>query len=121
MKSILIADDEAFLRFLVRTTLNLEEYEFHEAQDGEHALRLAREGKPDLVILDWKMPGMSGIEVLDALRRDRETFQIPVIMLTGRHATVDRTEAQLRGISAYLVKPFSPLELVESVERVLAC
>jgi DNA-binding response OmpR family regulator len=119
MKTILIADDHEYLRFLVRTTLDRPDYRLLEATDGETALRLAREEKPDLVILDWMMPRMSGMDVLEALRADRETCSIAVIMLTAKAQAVDRNQAIMKGIRGYLTKPFSPLELMDRVEKAL--
>jgi CheY-like chemotaxis protein len=119
MKTILIADDHDYLRLLVRTTLEGPDYRILEASDGRAALEMAREEHPDLLILDWMMPEMSGIEVLDALREDSETCALPVIMLTAKAQSVDRNQAIMKGIRGYLTKPFSPLELVDRVEKAL--
>jgi len=119
MKTILIADDHEHLRLLVRETLECPEYKIVEAVDGAQALQLARETKPDLMILDWMMPEMSGMEVLDALRSDREVGTLPVIMLTAKAQKTDRNEALMKGIRGYLIKPFSPLELMDRVEKAL--
>ena len=119
MKTILIADDEEHLRLLVRKTLETEDYRILEASDGRRALELARKERPDLVILDWMMPESPGIEVLKALREDPDTTATPVVMLSARSQRVDRNQAVLLGIRGYLVKPFSPLELMQLVERVL--
>jgi CheY-like chemotaxis protein len=118
LKTILIADDEAHLRLLVRKTLEVEDVRLLEAPDGESALALARKERPDLVILDWMMPGRSGLEVLRALRGDPDTAATAVIMLTARSQKDDRGEAERLGVRGYLVKPFSPLELIQLVERV---
>jgi CheY-like chemotaxis protein len=90
-----------------------------EAADGQEALARARKERPDLVILDWMMPRMTGLEVLEALRADPDTKDARVIMLTARSQQLDRALVQRLGVSAYLVKPFSPLELIQLVERVL--
>lgn len=119
MKSILIADDQEHLRFLVRTTLDCGDYRILEAADGEEALRVAREEQPDLLILDWMMPRMSGLDVLQALREDPATCEIPVIMLTAKAQAADRNQAIMKGIRGYLTKPFSPLELMDRVEKAL--
>lgn len=119
MKTILIADDEEHLRLLVRRTLEDEDCRIVEAEDGRQALELARSQSPDLVILDWMMPGLSGIETLSALREDPATTSIPVVMLTAKSQKMNRKEAVLQGIRGYLVKPFSPLELMQLVEKVL--
>jgi two-component system phosphate regulon response regulator PhoB len=120
MKTILIADDEAHLRLLVRKTLEEDDFHLLEAQDGKSALELALTEHPDLVILDWMMPGMTGVQVLEALREDPETTATPVIMLTARSQKVDRNQVLRLGVRGYLVKPFSPLELIQLVEKVMA-
>jgi CheY-like chemotaxis protein len=119
LKTILIADDEAHLRLLVRKTLTEDDYRIVEAVDGQEALARARKERPDLVVLDWMMPRLSGLQVLEALRSDPDTASVRVIVLTARSQQIDRSLALQQGISAYLVKPFSPLELIQLVERVL--
>jgi DNA-binding response OmpR family regulator len=119
MKTILLADDEAHLRTLVRTTLNNPEYCILEAADGTAALDLAREQHPDLLVLDWMMPGINGIEVAKALRQDPATAHIPIIMLSARGQETDRAQGRSVGTYTYLVKPFSPLELLRRVQEVL--
>jgi CheY-like chemotaxis protein len=119
LKTILIADDEAHLRLLVRKTLAEDDYRIVEAANGQEALALARKERPDLVILDWMMPRLSGLQVLEALRDDPDTAALRVIMLTARTQQVDRGLALREGVTAYLVKPFSPLELIQLVEQVL--
>lgn len=119
MQSILIADDEANLRLLVATTLDDPRYQILEAADGAEALRLAQSAHPDLVLLDWMMPGLSGIEVLQHIKQDPATQGIPVIMLTAKAQTSDIEQGLALGAYAYLTKPFSPLELMDKVEAVL--
>jgi len=119
LKTILIADDEAHLRLLVRKTLAEDDYRIVEAANGQEALALVRKERPDLVILDWMMPRLSGLQVLEALRDDPDTAALRVIMLTARTQQVDRILALREGVTAYLVKPFSPLELIQLVEQVL--
>ena len=119
MKRIVIADDEPHLRLLVRTTLEQPGCEVLEAPDGPSTLELVRNETPDLLILDWMMPNQSGVDVLRALREDARTSGVPVIMLTGRSDRADRKAAVLLGIRGYLAKPFSPLELIELVDKVL--
>ena len=117
MKTILLADDEAHLRELVRTTLEDPEYRILEAATGQEALQMSRAEPVDLVLLDWMMPEMSGIEVAEALRGEEPS--LPIIMLTamGRRADLDRGRSA--GVFGYLVKPFSPLELLELIDRAL--
>jgi signal transduction histidine kinase len=117
MKTILLADDEENLRTLVRTTLDQPGYRILESEDGAAALALARRERPDVVVLDWMMPGMTGLEVMAALRRDGATAHIPIILLTAKGQREDYVQAVASGASAYLVKPFSPLELLGMVEE----
>jgi DNA-binding response OmpR family regulator len=119
MKTILLVDDEAHLRLLVHTTLDNPAYRILQASDGLAALDLARKEYPDLLVLDWMMPGMSGIEVAGALRQDPTTCHIPIIMLTAKGQEADKEQGRAVGTYAYLVKPFSPLELLEKVQEVL--
>ena len=114
MKTLLLADDEANLRMLARITLDDPDYRILEAADGKAALTLARTEHPDLLVLDWMMPGLTGIEVAHLLRQDPNTSDIPIIMLTAKGQEVDKEQGQGYGTYAYLAKPFSPLELLEN-------
>jgi two-component system phosphate regulon response regulator PhoB len=119
MKTILLADDEENLRILVRTALEDPGYEIVEAGDGAQALELAGRLYPDLILLDWMMPAMTGVEVARRLRANTGTAQIPIVLLTAKGQDEDRTQALEAGVSSYLVKPFSPRELMEHVEELL--
>jgi signal transduction histidine kinase len=116
LHTILLADDEAHLRTLVRTTLEDPRYRIVEASTGTAALELARRERPDLVVLDLMMPGLTGLEVLQRLRVEPDTARVPIVMLTATGQEKDRTRALQLGADAYLVKPFSPLELLQTVE-----
>ena len=118
-KTILIADDEEDVRMLVEITLEDPAYRIVSAVDGEQALQRIRQIRPDLVILDWMMPGFNGLEVVKRLRQDPTTLEIPVLLLTANDSPEDQAEAQTFGIVAYLVKPFSPLKLLHLVREVL--
>jgi len=118
MKTILLADDEANLRMLARITLDDPAYRILEAEDGLSALSLARNERPDLLVLDWMMPGLSGIEVARLLRQDAKTANIPVIMLTAKGQEADRALGRDIGVHAHLVKPFSPLELLQKIQEI---
>jgi DNA-binding response OmpR family regulator len=119
MKTILIADDHDHLRLLVTTTLGGANYRILEARDGDEACALALTESPDLLILDWMMPGKSGIQVIETLHLDPGMRDVPVIMLTARAQNADRHGAATLGVRSYLVKPFSPIELWETVEKIL--
>jgi two-component system phosphate regulon response regulator PhoB len=118
-KTILIADDEEDVRMLVEITLEDPAYRIVSAVDGEQALQQIRQIRPDLVILDWMMPGFNGLEVVTRLRQDPTTARIPVLLLTANDSREDEAEVQPFGIVAYLVKPFSPLKLLHLVREVL--
>jgi len=118
MKTIVIADDEPNLRMLARITLDDPEYRILEAEDGSTALALTRSEKPDLLVLDWMMPGLTGIEVAHTLRQDAQTSTIPIIMLTAKGQDTDKAQGRAAGVNAYLVKPFSPLELLQKIQEI---
>lgn len=120
MKTVLVADDESSIRILIHTTLENPECRILEAATGAAALAIANRLRPDLIILDWMMPGISGLDVLRALRSDPRTAHVPVIMVTAMGQEKHRAEGLALGAQAYLVKPFSPLELLQLVEQVLA-
>lgn len=119
VKTILIADDEEDLRTIVHMTLEDPKYRIIEATDGEAALALARKEHPDLLILDWMMPNLSGIDVVKALRQDVSTATMPVIMLMAKDRNRDQEEGLAAGVFVYLIKPFSPLELLEKIKEVI--
>ncbi len=120
MKTILLADDEDYLRDLVRTIVEDAECRVLEASDGMEALELVRSEHPDLVVLDWMMPAMTGIEVSLAMRQDPQTAAIPIILLSGNDEDACIAEGRRAGVTAYMTKPFSPLELLTRVEDILA-
>jgi CheY-like chemotaxis protein len=120
MKTILIADDEESLRMLIETTLEAPGLRILQAADGNQAVELARQEHPDLILLDWRMPGKTGIEVAEVLRGEPATADIAILMLTAMGQEQDRQRGLALGIRAYLVKPFSPLQLLECVQGVLA-
>jgi two-component system phosphate regulon response regulator PhoB len=117
--AILVVEDEAALVTLLRYNLEREGFEVIEAKDGEEALLLARERKPDLVLLDWMLPLLSGIEVCRQLRRLPETRSVPIIMLTARGEEGDKLRGLDSGADDYVTKPFSPSELIARVRAVM--
>lgn len=119
MNNILVADDEESLRLLIRTTLEGSDVTILEAGDGVAALEMARRELPDLIVLDWMMPRKNGLEVTRELRADPRTRGIAILMLTAMGQERDRKAGLAAGVQAYLVKPFSPLELLEKVQAVL--
>ena len=119
MAKVLIADDQANMRQLVRLTLETGRFEIYEAPDGEAALEVARRELPDLVFLDWTMPGLPGVEVCRALRDDPRFDGVRIVMLTARSRADDRETAREMGADDYITKPFSPIQLLEKVRDVL--
>ncbi|MBA3365773.1 MAG: response regulator [Actinobacteria bacterium] len=117
--TILVCDDEDVLRALVRATLAGCDYSFAEAVNGEESLQLARELCPDLIVLDMMMPGRSGLEILAEIRQDPPLADTPVLMLTARTQVSDRQAAAELGADRFLAKPFSPRELLSTVEELL--
>jgi two-component system cell cycle response regulator DivK len=119
MKTILIADDKATSRELVRTVLEKSSYTVVEASDGIEALRNARESRPDLIILDLHMPGLDGFGVIEEIRRDPDLAATPVMALTASAMQGDRERALSAGFTAYIAKPI-PLSMLRSeVKRLL--
>jgi CheY-like chemotaxis protein len=116
-RRIMIVDDDESVRSLLRMTLPEGEYEIEEAIDGEEALTLLTSHVPDLVLLDWKMPGRHGSLVLDELKTRHP--QLPVIVLTAEVAEHHRNLAESLKVDVFLTKPFSPLGLLETIERLL--
>jgi DNA-binding response OmpR family regulator len=120
VKTILIADDEEDLRLLVQVTLENPSYLILTAVDGCRAMDAIHAHIPDLVILDWMMPGLDGCEVVKMLRRNPDTAGIPIVMLTAKDGLESREQMASLDLAGYLVKPFSPLELIQKVREVLA-
>ncbi len=117
--SVLVAEDENALVTLLRYNLEREGYRVLEATDGEEALLVAAEEKPDLVLLDWMLPQLSGIEVCRRLRSRQETRNVPIIMLTARGEETDRIRGLDTGADDYLTKPFSMMELMARLRAVM--
>ena len=113
--TILAVDDESDVLLIVKTALQAEGYNVVTAPDGPDALKTAHEEKPDLILLDVMMPDMDGFEVLDKLRDDDVTCQIPVIMLTGLTERERKRSAIERGTKYYITKPFDFQDLFSKV------
>ena len=117
--NVLIVDDEPNQLELLAFNLKGEGYVVHQAEDGQEAINLATTIYPDIIILDWMMPELSGIDVCRYLRKKEETRDIPVIMLSARGEEGDRTLGLDVGADDYITKPFSPKELLLRVRAVL--
>jgi DNA-binding response OmpR family regulator len=116
---VLVIDDEAPIRLLCRVNLEAEKMEVFEAADGLSGLELARQEKPDVVLLDVMMPGMDGWQVAEQLLDDDSTSQIPLVFLTARAELRDRARGLELGGVDYITKPFNPVELASIVETLL--
>ena len=116
---ILIADDEKDARNLVRFTFERRGFEVVEATNGIEAVTLARQELPDLVLLDVMMPGISGYQVSRELKKGETTKEIPIIFLSAKGQTYEVAQGLEAGAVAYVIKPFSPKELVAQVEEIL--
>lgn len=117
-RKILAVDDEKHIVRLVQVNLERQGYEVVTANDGKEALQKVEEEHPDLVVLDVMMPFMDGFEVLQNLRRNPATREIPVIMLTAKAQDADVFKGWQSGVDCYLTKPFNPMELVSFVKRI---
>lgn len=116
----MLAEDEAALRFLLTETLEEEGYEIKEAEDGQQALHCLQSEAFDLVILDYMMPERTGVDVCEWLRGNpNPNSQAPVILLTAKALEKDRERAKAAGVTQYIVKPFSPLQLVDTIEEMI--
>jgi two-component system phosphate regulon response regulator PhoB len=118
-KNILIVEDEAAIREMVRFAIGKSGFNFIEASDADEAQALMADQLPDLILLDWMLPGISGIELARRLKRDDYTRGVPIIMLTARSEEDDRVGGLEAGADDYVTKPFSPRELVARIKAVL--
>jgi len=118
-KKILVVDDEIHIVHVVAIKLRNNGYEVITAGNGAEAFELACREKPDIIVTDLQMPVLTGLELVEKLRQNEQTKDIPVIMLTARNFAVTEEQKQGLGISECLSKPFSPKELLENIEDIL--
>ena len=118
-KTVLVVDDEIHIVHVVAIKLRNNGYEVISADNGAEALELALREKPDIIVTDYQMPIMTGLELVENLRRHDETKDIPVIMLTARSFALEQEQQDALQISGCLSKPFSPRELLGNIEDVL--
>ena len=116
---VLVIEDEAAIREMLGYALMKEGFEFQEAADVEQARPLVERQKPDLILLDWMLPGVSGVDYARRIRNDPETRDIPIIMLTARGGEPDKVRALDTGADDYITKPFSTRELLARVRAVM--
>jgi two-component system cell cycle response regulator DivK len=118
--SVLYVEDNEYNRKIVRQLLSRTTYRLREAVDGEAALGMVREERPDLVLMDVQLPKMSGLDVTRALRTDPATADVPIIVVTSFALSGDDQRALAAGASAYIAKPYSPRELLALIQQFLA-
>ena len=118
-KKVLVVDDEIHIVHVVAIKLRNNGYEVIMAANGAEGLKLACSEKPDIIVTDFQMPVMTGLELVKKLRQDKATKDIPVIMLTARSFSIEDGKKQELQISELLSKPFSPRELLKSIEDIL--
>jgi CheY-like chemotaxis protein len=120
VRKILVVDDDPDVRELCRTVLTNEGYEVLEAVDGPAGISRARQDQPDLVLLDWMMPGLDGMDTLRALKRAPATRDIPVVMVTALDGLTEINVASFSGADGYVTKPFEVADLLTLVDRFTA-
>ncbi len=116
--SVLIVEDEIAIVTLLRYNLEREGFRVFSTGDGEEAIGMVKDYKPDIIVLDWMLPSMSGIDICKQLRWNQDTKGIPIIMLSARGEESDRIKGLDAGADDYLVKPFSPAELIARIRAV---
>ena len=116
---VLVADDEIHIIHVVAIKLRNNGYEVVAANNGAEAYELACREKPDIVVTDYQMPLMTGMELIEKLRGDDRTKQIPVILLTARSFAVSQEQQASLGVASCLSKPFSPKELLKTIQDIL--
>lgn len=120
MKKVLIVEDQADIRELIRMTLELEDFDIQEAENGDTGLQLARSSRPDLVLLDVMMPGtLDGFAVCSQIKNDAALKRMKVIILSAKGQDLDKQQGKQAGADGYLTKPFSPRQLLDVVTRYL--
>ncbi|MBB3141706.1 phosphate regulon transcriptional regulator PhoB [Halomonas organivorans] len=118
-KTVLIVDDEAPIREMIAVALEMADYRVLEADNAQTAHAIVVDHQPDLVLLDWMMPGTSGIELARRLKREESTAELPIIMLTAKGEEDNKIQGLESGADDYITKPFSPRELVARLKAVL--
>jgi len=119
MKRIIVADDDRNILYLVSEVLARDDYEVSQAVNGDHVLRLAKEIRPDLIVLDIMLPGLDGIKVLQALRSDPDTSGIKVVIISARNKPEDVELGMRAGADHYFVKPFKISDLTAKIREIL--
>ena len=117
--TVLVVEDEAHIRRVLEYNLKLDGFEVYLAEDGAAGLKFATEKRPDVILLDWLMPVMNGLQVLEKLKNESRTENIPVFMLTAKGMLNDVTQALDIGADDYITKPFNPTQLGKTIREKL--
>jgi two-component system phosphate regulon response regulator PhoB len=117
--NILVVEDEPAIREMLRVTLERSGYRVLEAGDGQQVERVMGDDRPDMILMDWMLPGISGLDLTRRLRRDPSLREIPIIMLTARGEETSKVAGLEAGVDDYVTKPFSPRELMARIKAVL--
>jgi len=120
MKSVLVVDDSKIMRNIVKNTFGVLKIpcEFHEASDGDMALKMLVENEVDLILLDWNMPKLSGIQFLEKVRAVEKYKNLPIIMVTSEAAKFNILQAHKMGVTDYIIKPFNEKILFEKLSAI---
>ncbi|ANF56391.1 phosphate regulon transcriptional regulator PhoB [Halotalea alkalilenta] len=118
-RTVLIVDDESSIRDMIAIALEMADFQVLEADSAQRALALAVDERPDMILLDWMMPGISGVELARRLKREETTREIPVILLTAKGEEDNKVQGLEAGADDYITKPFSPRELIARMRAVL--
>lgn len=116
---VLLVEDEVAIVTMLRYNLEREGFKVFSTGDGDEAVGMVKAHQPDVIVLDWMLPGMSGVDICAELRRQEETKTVPIIMLSARGEESDRIRGLDAGADDYMVKPFSPSELIARIRAVL--
>jgi CheY-like chemotaxis protein len=119
VSKVLVVDDEPHIVRLVSFSLSRRGYDVLEATDGPSGIELARSEKPDLILMDVMMPGMTGFDAVEKLKAEPATAGIPVVMLSAKSQQYEQQEGLRRGAQKYICKPFTPSALVEAVSEII--
>lgn len=118
-QTILVIEDEAAIRDMLKFTLTSADYDVVEAPNAEQGWQIANDAKPDLILLDWMLPGVSGVSLAQRIRQNEKTRTIPIVMLTAKSEEDDQVQGFEAGADDYVVKPFSPRALVARIKALL--
>ncbi len=119
MRKVIVVDDEPFILMMIEDKLKKAKIEVITLRESRNALEIIKKEKPDLIILDWMMPELSGIELCKQIRNDSDSSDIPIFMLTAKGQDSDEQLGLQCGVTRYITKPFSPKSLLEIVQETI--